>query len=176
MFRSDQMDADEDEYEAAALDRWAQHMNAHNDVIRQLARQNTEKAAAAMVAASIRSFRPLKPEMLNEGDFVRVSFLVLSSVRAVVKSAILGEPAPLWSPKVYTVTRVVEVDGWYMYDVRTEEDGPNDVLIGSRRFSMPVEILRADRRMLMYQPNAVRHDALGRRYPGFVDAAFARAL
>ena len=166
----------EDEYEAAALERWVAHMKAHNDAIRGLARQNTEKAAAAMIAASIRSFKPLKPEMLQEGDHVRVSFLVLPSVRAVMKSAILGEPAPLWSPKVYTVTRVVEVDGWFMYDVRADEDGPNDVLIGSRRFSMPNEIQRADRRMLMYQPNAVRHDALGRRYPGFVDAAFTRAL
>ena len=169
------MDSDE-EYEAAALDRWAEHMHAHNDAIRGLARQNTERAAAAMVAASIRSFKPLKPEMLQEGDHVRVSFLVLPSVRAVIKSAILGEPAPLWSPKVYTVARVVEVDGWHMYDVRTEEDGPNDVLIGARRYAMPNDIPRADRRLLQYQPNSVRNDALGRRYPGFVDAAFARAL
>lgn len=169
------MDSEAD-YEVGALERWVKHMQDHDHAIRSLARQNAEKAAEAMIASSLRSFKRLKPEVLNEDDCVRVSFLVLASVRAVVKSAILGEPAPLWSPKVYTVIRVVELDGWTTYDVRTDEIGSNDVLIGSRRFSMPDEIRRVDRRMLLYQPNSVRHDALGRRFPGFVDAAFARAV
>lgn len=157
--------------------RWADRMEHHDRVIREIARMNTERAAEAMVAASLRSFRRLKPAVFEVGDCVRVSFLVLPSVRAKVKSRLLGEPVPLWSPKLYSVTRAEDHGGnFFLYDVKTEEDGDNEVEIGGWRYSLPSQLQRVDRRLLLHQPQHYRHDALGRRYPGYTDAAFLRAL
>ena len=162
--------------EEAAIERWTAHIAEHENNVVPLARQNSERAAEAMVHRSMRSFGRLKPEVLEEGDAVRVSFLVLPSVRAVVKSAIVGEPVPLWSPKLYQVEAVYQHGLTSTYDVSTSEGGENDVLISGRRFAMPSTLSNVDRRILLYSPDAVRHPALGRRYPRFVDAAFARSL
>jgi hypothetical protein len=114
-------------YERDAARRWEEHMRVHNTSVRAFARANNERAAEfeAMIAASLRSYKRLRPGSLDEGDAARVSFLVLAGVRAVVKTAILGEPVhvPLWSPAVYVVTRVHEHGSFATYDLRTEEDG-----------------------------------------------------
>lgn len=113
--------------DAHALAAWENHMATHDTVIRALAARHAEEAAERMIHAALRSYKRLKPERFEEGDRVRVSFkfLTLSSVRAVVKSRMLGELIPVYSPKVYKVQRVHDHGSLAFYDVSTDEDGEN---------------------------------------------------
>lgn len=157
---------------ADAVRCWADHMREHDRVIRAMAFENLEQSAQRMIAASIRSYGQLKPQFLETGMWARVSFLTLSSVRATVKSRIVGEPLPLFSPKVYTVTAVHDEGGVCLYDLVTDDEGDNDLVIGGRLFSMPNKLFLVDRRMIMYVPTATRHGTVGRRYPRYIDAAY----
>lgn len=55
----------------------------------------------------------------------------------------------------------------------TDEDGENDLVFAGRRFTLPQRLSSVDRRLLLHQPQRVRHGTLGRRYPDMTDAAFA---
>lgn len=168
------MEASDDDDTAVtdAIQRWARHMHHHDTVIRAMAFENLEQSAERMIAASIRKYGHLKPQFLEIGMSTRVSFLALSSVRATVKSRIVGEPLPLFSPKVYTVVAVHEEGDVCLYDLATDEEGENELIIGGRRFSMPNELSRVDRRLIMHMPTATRHGTVGRRYSGYTDAAY----
>lgn len=155
-----------------ALAAWESHIREHAIVIRSLARQNAKAAAERMIEASLRSYKKLRPEKFEVGDRVRVSFLALSSVRAITKSRMLGEMVPMFSPKVYEVISVYDNGDFATYDVESSEDGDNDLMIGTRHFTLPDSLPRVDRRLRLHQPTRVRHGTLWRRFPGTVDAAF----
>ncbi len=159
-----------------AVKNWIEHVKYHDTVVRPRARQNTETAAQRMVAASLRKYGKLKPEFLEAGDPVRVSFLALASVQALVKSGILGEPAPMFSPKMYQVIHVHNHGAFCTYDVASREVGDNEVQVSTRTISMPNALFAVPRHMLLYQTRNTHHVALGRRYPHYVDAALRNAL
>ena len=159
----------------AAVEDWLLQLHIHHTAVHPQVRINTERAAARMVAASVRKYGKLKPEFLDVGDAVRVSFLALPSVQALVKSGILGEPAPLFSPKLYKVQHVHNHGTFCTYDVSTSEPGDNEVFISSRSVTMASELVNVPRHLLLYQPHSTPHMALGRRYPTYIDAALLNA-
>lgn len=153
------------------------NMSAVAYVLEQAARRREVEDAAAraieeaglpMREASLsrldRSFVPLE---LAVGATVRISLLVLSDVRRLLKSQLVGAPLPLYSTELFKVKGARREHDRLLYRLKCTSCGdgaPRPALVNGMLAQLPRSMVNVERRFLLLVP-AGTTASMGRLHP-----------
>lgn len=154
---------------AAAAARRAEQVEAAR-------RQTAARIQAAGMKMRERAWRRLDDALashpLAPGDAVRVSMLVLPHVRRLLKSRLIGDPLPLFSTSIFTVTRARHNArlNRTLYDLEfasLKGTDPLPSVVNGCLAQLPSELRGVERRYLVRVEDGTR-PTMGRRDPGLL--------